>query len=249
MKRIVSRMMWLVACAAPLVALGGGGETQEVIIAMQQDTEGYSMGNLSGEVVVDWVNPGKFGVKNRAFEVRSVIEFSLEHLCTLNSASDVASATLQLVVGNSDPDDEVIGFIDFYAYEGDGEVTADDWDEGAWFGELSEDGWSVPVSLDATEVVKEAIANGWSTLGLRMSTQQTDRYFVGKAMGISVPNPFFVVQLSGPTDATNYESFGECFMGPNITPDPTCLASFDYDCDSDVDLADFAEFTRRFEGI
>jgi hypothetical protein len=54
----------------------------------------------------------------------------------------------------------------------------------------------------------------------------------------------------GDVDLNDYKVFWNCLAGPDTAPNPTytgvtpqnCLAAFDSDCDSDVDLADFPAF-------
>ena len=247
MKRIVSRMMWVVSCVVPLVALGGG-ETQEVIIAMQADTDGYTLNDLTGEIVINLVNPGKFTVRNAAFENRAVIDFDFSAMSAICDPERILVATLEVVVGNGDPNDRVMGVLDFYSYEGDGEVTVDDWDQGEWFAELMEEDWSIPHSIDVTDMIKEVVGAGWARLGIRISSDESDVYRIGKVMGISVPNPFFVVEVLGSPAGGGPAAFVACFGGPGSPTTGDCQQSFDYDCDSDVDLVDFAECNRSRVG-
>ena len=53
----------------------------------------------------------------------------------------------------------------------------------------------------------------------------------------------------------DYLAFEDCLGGPNVVPNPqvsecvnACLAAFDSDADTDVDLKDFAEFQVAFTG-
>ena len=57
----------------------------------------------------------------------------------------------------------------------------------------------------------------------------------------------------GMVTVTDFSRFGDCFAGPGVTPDPVapptageCLAAFDADGDTDVDLADFGALMPLF---
>ncbi len=62
------------------------------------------------------------------------------------------------------------------------------------------------------------------------------------------------LDCGGTVDHSDYALFQDCMAGPASTPAPTqpgivvqdCLAAFDFDADSDVDLADFSAFERSF---
>lgn len=245
MKRIASRMIWVVSCAVPLVALGGG-ETQEVIIEMQDCTDGYSMSDLTGEIVVNLGNPGKFSVRNAAFEQRSFMEYDLSPLCRATTAEDILSASFEVVVGNNFPNDDVDGILDFYAYEGDGEIVVDDWEKGDWFADLVESGWGVSHSVDATSVVRTAVSIGWTHLGIRISTDESDLYRIGKIMGASTPNPLFVIQILQSPIVEDVAMFVQCMGGPDDLVTRDCRSAFDFDCDGDVDLLDFSVVSLNF---
>ena len=246
MKRSVRGMICVVSCAVPLVALGGG-EMVEIIIEMQADTDGYTLDNLTGEVLVCLTGPGKFTVANAAFENRAVIDFDFSAMSAICDPERILVATLEVVVGNGDPNDEVMGFLDFYAYEGDGAITVDDWGEGTWFAELMEEGWSIPHSIDVTDLMKDVVAAGWKRLGIRISSDEPDVYRTGKIMGISVPNPFFVIEVVDSPLNTDISEFVECIAGPGVPIADTCQQSFDYDCDGDVDVRDYRILAMSYQ--
>jgi len=54
--------------------------------------------------------------------------------------------------------------------------------------------------------------------------------------------------FDGDVDRTDFESFQDCFYGPDERPDPPGCTCHDIDGDRDVDLADFAILQRSFTG-
>ncbi|MCB9866630.1 MAG: hypothetical protein H6816_08365 [Phycisphaerales bacterium] len=59
----------------------------------------------------------------------------------------------------------------------------------------------------------------------------------------------------GEVDLADHAAWHDCFAGPGATPDPTaprtvqdCLDAFDFDGDTDVDLADFGDFAATYDG-
>ncbi|MGB2985547.1 MAG: hypothetical protein WBE26_06660 [Phycisphaerae bacterium] len=68
----------------------------------------------------------------------------------------------------------------------------------------------------------------------------------------SPPEPGGDANWDGAVDVDDYAAFNACFVGPcgvDCDPpvDPEC-SPMDFDCDYDVDLADFAEFQTAFTG-
>jgi hypothetical protein len=129
-----------------------------------------------------------------------------------------------------------------------------------------------PVALDAWAakfVMIPAILENGYTLSDYDAKQNPDnpdsvfRQYLDRSMnelllsGIVTTNNYNAVQLyqwwmddedrDGDVDLTDAGGFVSCWSGPDGSVDPRC-AAFNFDCDADVDLRDFAKFQLLFNG-
>ncbi|MFH1110847.1 MAG: DUF362 domain-containing protein [Planctomycetota bacterium] len=129
-----------------------------------------------------------------------------------------------------------------------------------------------PVALDAWAakfVMIPAILENGYTLSDCHEKQDPDnpdsvfRKYLDRSMnelllgGIVTTNDYNAVQLyqwwmddedrDGDVDLTDASGFVSCWSGPDGSVDPRC-AAFNFDCDADVDLRDFAKFQLLFNG-
>ncbi len=196
-------------------------------------------------------NHERLNVTKLSWEVRSYLEFDLETL-----PEEFDAITLNILIANLDagPPVEVV---EFFHYTGDGEEDLEDWDAGELFWthdyEYPDAGVKYAIKLEVTELVRRYRDEGRRFLGFRLSAPGFARFRIGKAGGITSPNPFFAVHHAGArTDILDFVgredlvSFEECMAGP-YGAFAVCTVIWDYDGDEFVDLADFAIFQAMFE--
>ena len=53
---------------------------------------------------------------------------------------------------------------------------------------------------------------------------------------------------NGSVDLNDFRLFVTCLGGPGASPELACRCAFDWDMDNDVDMSDFHEFQKVFEG-
>jgi hypothetical protein len=117
---------------------------------------------------------------------RAILEYDVSDL-----SPSVPLVTLDISFGNLDYPSAPEGIVDIFAFIGDGTVTGDDFYAGGPTPLISFVGENGPeygyISIDVTSAVKGVLAGGGQYIGFRLSTETTDRFFLGEA--IDVPNP------------------------------------------------------------
>ena len=140
------------------------------------------------------------------YDVRAFLEYDISGLVL----EEGETVTLDIVnMSNGDGEGE-IGVIDIYSYYGDGSVTVDDFDAGTYYKSFDAlgvwtvtygDGWTsseylVNESIDVTGIILDAIANGQSYIGFRLSTLTSDRYTLSYTPTLTiVPEPMTMLLL------------------------------------------------------
>ena len=158
----------------------------------------------------------------------------------------IASVTLFLSVNNFDDGGE-FGILDYFNYSGNGVPDNEDQAAGdAPYANTFHDEQPNPWGLhyvDTTDVYFAAMAAGWSHLGIRISTLTSDRFHFNWA--IEVPDPVLVFDFRT-FDLIDHAAFLECVAGPETEVSEEC-ATYDFDRDLDVDMADFSLFQIGFD--
>ena len=118
-------------------------------------------------------------------EDRSALEYDLTGL-----SYPVSSATLDIYISNLDPGPPD-GVMEFYTYTGDGVIETSDFSAGSLYAQVISTGDSF-THVDFTAAVNAALQNGWTYLGVRISTATTDRYWIGGSI-VGLPEPILTV--------------------------------------------------------
>jgi len=134
-------------------------------------------------------------------EDRSVLEFDVSGL-----SESIPLVTLDLSFGNLDYPEPPDGIIDVFTYIGDGIITADEFYVGGSTPFTSFVGENGPeygfVSIDVTSVIQDILAADEQFIGFRLSTETSDRFDIGQAIGVpdpvltAVPEPATVLLLA-----------------------------------------------------
>lgn len=114
-------------------------------------------------------------------EDRVVLEFDIG-----GRGRQLPKVILRIRLHNLDEDGEP-GVIDVFAFAGDGVVEAKEFYAGERIARVPvrENG---KARADVTSVINAALAGGEQFLGLRLSTETDDRYFLGRVVGLEDPN-------------------------------------------------------------
>jgi hypothetical protein len=116
---------------------------------------------------------------------RPALEYNLSGFsCPVNSA------TLDIHISNLDPGGAV-GIMEFYIYAGDGVIDTSEFAAGSYYTQIESTGDSYE-HVDFTATVNTAIQNGWTYLGVRISTATADRYWIGGSI-VGLPEPILTV--------------------------------------------------------
>jgi uncharacterized repeat protein (TIGR02543 family) len=118
-------------------------------------------------------------------EDRSALEYDLRGF-----SYPVDSATLDIYISNLDPGGAV-GVMEFYIYAGDGVIETSEFAAGSYYTQIQSTGDSFE-RVDFTSAVNTAIQNGWTYLGVRISTATADRYWIGGSV-VGLPEPILTV--------------------------------------------------------
>ena len=118
-------------------------------------------------------------------EDRSALEYNLTGL-----SYPVSSATLDIYISNLDPG-VPDGVMDFYTYAGDGVIVTSEFSAGSLYTQVTSTGDSFS-HVDFTAAVNAALQNGWTYLGVRISTATADRYWIGGSI-VGLPEPILTV--------------------------------------------------------
>jgi uncharacterized repeat protein (TIGR02543 family) len=104
----------------------------------------------------------------------------------------VSSATLDIYIDNLDPGPPD-GVMDFYTYEGDGVIDTSEFYAGSLYAQVTSTDDSF-THVDFKAAVNAALQNGWTYLGVRISTVTADRYWIdGAITGSGFPEPILTV--------------------------------------------------------
>ncbi|MBA2492642.1 MAG: hypothetical protein H0V34_13405 [Gammaproteobacteria bacterium] len=113
-------------------------------------------------------------------EDRVVLEFE-----TGAPARRLSRVVLKIPVKNLDEGGET-GVIDIYAFIGDGKVNAEDFDAGKRVAQVEAPASSA-VRVDVTDAFLAAMDRNEKFIGLRLSTETDDRYFLGAIADLPDP--------------------------------------------------------------
>jgi uncharacterized repeat protein (TIGR02543 family) len=136
----------------------------------------------------DGTNPAillSFLAVKSATEDRSALEYNLTGL-----SYPVSSATLDIYISNLDPG-LPDGVMEFYTYAGDGVIDTSEFSAGSLYTQVTSTGDSF-THVDFTAAVNMALQNGWTYLGVRISTATADRYWIGGSI-VGLPEPILTV--------------------------------------------------------
>ncbi|MGH8502806.1 MAG: hypothetical protein ACREVE_10135 [Gammaproteobacteria bacterium] len=113
-------------------------------------------------------------------EDRTVLEFEVGA-----PAQRLERVVLTIPVNNLDAG-QAAGVIDVYAFTGDGEVSPEDFHAGERVAQVQAPG-NGSVRVDVTEAFLAAMDAGVKFVGLRLSTETGDRYFLGEIADLLDP--------------------------------------------------------------
>ena len=111
-------------------------------------------------------------------------------------------ATLNLGMTNIDPGDPA-GTLDVFAFAGDGSVSEDEWDAGSVIHSFSGiEGGRSTQTVEISDLLASAVANGDAYLSFNLRTVDTDRYSLNDTIdGVtrSISDPTFIDVVPEPS--------------------------------------------------
>jgi hypothetical protein len=183
MRYAANHVRWLVSFAALALACGGGRAEAGTVLT-PVDARGIRQFPGAQPILLNFL------AINRSIEDRTVLQFDLGGLSV-----PAGPSTLDLSLQNIDPGGPM-GVIDVYTFVGTGTVTPDQFGAGTLLTSFSNN-QSGLVHVDVTAAVQYAADGGQRSLGFRLSTESTDRYFLGPPFTAAGPTLTIVPEPSG----------------------------------------------------